>query len=317
MFSCIFEHHLQVVTDDEIKDYLEFSLSIAKKHLNFIKDVYTKESIPVPVGFGEQDIRKDAPRLFSDMFMVFYVVEMARADLLTYGSALSSSTRQDIVDYFEMCMLDTIKTYKKGVHLLLSKGMDIVPPTIPYPKKVDFVDKKSFTSAIGGKTRPLTALEIKHLQVNINTNTLGKTFMLGFSQVASSDKLRKYFYEGAQLADKQIKQLGTYLINDDLPSPKLMDGHLTDSTTPPFSDKLMLYHTTLSNGIGIQNYGLAVSKIMRHDIHFKLASLTAGISKYSNDGMNININRGWLEEPPSAADRQKLSRMSPGSQPKN
>ncbi|SDQ08748.1 DUF3231 family protein [Virgibacillus salinus] len=317
LFKCVFEHHLQVVEDEEIKDYIEFALDISKKHLNIIKDIYTKENIPIPVGFGEQDIRKEAPRLFSDMFMVFYITEMTRAGLLTYGGALSSSSRQDIIDYFDMCIQDTSKTYRRGIELLLAKGMDILPPNIPYPSKVDFVDRKSFTSAINAKNRPLSAQEIKHLQVNINSNTLGKSFMLGFSQVASSDKLRKYFYEGAQLADKQIKQLGSVLIQDNLPSPKLMDAHVTDSTTPPFSDKLMLYHTTLSNGIGIQYYGLAVSKILRHDIHAKLATLTAGIAKYSNQGVNITINNGWLEEPPTAADRKKLSKMSPGNPPNN
>ncbi len=316
LFCCVFEHHLQVVEDEEIKDYVEFALDISKKHLTMIKGIYTKENIPIPAGFGEQDIRKEAPRLFSDMFMVFYITEMTRAGLLTYSGAISSSSRQDIIEYFDMCIQDTISTYKRGIQLLLSKGMDIFPPTIPYPSKVDFVEKKSFASVIGGESRPLTAMEIKHLQVNINTNTLGKTFMHGFSQVASSDKLRQYFYEGAKLADRQIKQLGTFLINDNLPSPKLMDAHLTDSTTPPFSDKLMLYHTTLSNFIGLQYYGLAVSKIMRHDIHTKLATLTAGISKYANKGMNLTINNGWLEEPPTAADRKKLSKNSSGSQQK-
>ncbi|MFB4168843.1 DUF3231 family protein [Virgibacillus sp. JSM 102003] len=316
LFCCVFEHHLEVVEDEEVKDYIEFALDISKKHITMIKEIYTKENIPVPAGFGEQDIRREAPRLFSDMFMVFYITEMTRAGLLTYGGALSSSSRQDIIKYFDMCIQDTIKTYERGIKLLLAKGMDILPPTIPYPSKVDFTEKKSFVSAIGGKTRPLTAIEIKHLQVNINTNTLGKTFMHGFSQVASSDKLRKYFYDGAKLADRQIKQLGSFLINDNLPSPKLMDAHLTESTTPPFSDKLMLYHTTMSNFIGLQYYGLAVSKIMRHDIHAKLATLTAGIAKYANEGVSLTINNSWLEEPPTAADREKLSKMSPGSQSK-
>jgi len=161
LFACVFEHHLQVVEDDEIKDFIVFALDIAKKHLKMIEDIYTKENIPVPVGFGDQDVRKDAPRLFSDMYMVFYITEMSRAALQTYGSALSSSSRHDLIDYFEMCIQDTIKTYKKGKYLLLSKGMDISPPNIPYPKKVDFVENQSFTSLMAGKSRPVTALEIK------------------------------------------------------------------------------------------------------------------------------------------------------------
>lgn len=313
LFASVFEHYLQVVEDDEIKDFILFVFDISKKHLTMIEDIYTKENIPIPVGFGEQDVRKDAPRLFSDMFMVFHITEMARAGLLTYASALSTSSRHDIVDYFDMCIQDTVKTYKKGIYLLLSKGMDITPPSIPYPKKVDFVENQSFISLFAGKTRPVTAMEIKHLQININTNTLGKAMMTAFCQVASSEQLRKYFKEGASLAERQIKQLGDLLMSENLPSPKLMDAHITDSTTSPFSDKLLMFHTTLSNAIGIQNYGTAVSKIMRHDIHTQFATLTAGISKYGNEGMNMMINMGWLEEPPAAADRDKLSKMSSGT----
>lgn len=313
LFSCIFEHHLEVVKDDEVKEYLKFTLKTSKKHLNMMKEIYTEENIPVPVGFGEQDIRIDAPRLFSDIFMVFYIFQMSKAALITYGSTLSGSHRKDIIDYFKTCLNDTVITFEKGLHLLSSKGHDTPSPTIPYPKKVDFVEKKSFISLITGKNRPLTALEIKHLQLNINTNILGKALMLGFSQVASSNKLRKYFQQGAQVANRQIKELGNFLINENLPVPSSMEAHVTDSTTPPFSDKLMLYHASLANGIGISNYGQAVSKIMRHDLHAQFAILLADIVKYSNEGMNLTIQYGWLEEPPTAADRKQLSKNSPGS----
>lgn len=313
MSVCVFEHHLNLVEDDEIKAYLEFALQTSRKHLNMIEEIYSKEGIPKPVGFGEQDIRKNAPRLFSDLFMVFYVTQMAGAGLITYGSSVASSSRQDILDYFKMCLEDTVAIYEKGSRLLLTKGKDYYSPTIPYPRKNDFVENASFISLIAGKNRPLTGLEIKHLQLNINTNILGKALMLGFSQVASSEKLRKYFQQGAQIADRQIKELGKFLMGDNLPVPSTMDAHITDSTTAPFSDKLMLFHTSLANGIGIQNYGMAVSKMLRHDLHGQFALLTGDIANYANKGLNLIIDRGWLEEPPTAPDRQKLSDMSPGN----
>lgn len=313
LFACVYTHHLGVVQDEATREYLEFALDTSKKHVVELKEIFTKENIPVPVGFGEQDIRKDAPLLFSDPFMVFYTVEMARAAMLTYAEELASASRQDILDYFKRCLNDSVVTFEKGLHLLKMQGKDISVPPIPYPKKVDFVEKKSFISMFAGKNRPLTGLEIKHLQVNINTNILGKAMMLGFSQVASSEQLRKYFQRGAELADHQIKQLGDFLYSANLPTPSLMDAHVTDSTTPPFSDKLMLYHASLANGIGISNYGLAVSKIMRHDLHAQFALLTTEIAKYSNEGMNLIIEKNWLEEPPTAADRKKLANYSSGS----
>ncbi|SDH42888.1 Protein of unknown function [Alteribacillus persepolensis] len=307
LFCCIFKHHLHVVEDDDVKQYIESALRVSQKHLHMIENIFKQENIPVPVGFGKQDLHPDAPRLFSDIFMVFYMTEMSRAGFETYGSALSTSARHDIIQYFETCLQDTISLYKHGMYLLLEKGMDITSPEIPYPKKVDFVEKPSFISAIAGKSRPLTSLEIKHLQININTNTLGKALMVAFSQIASSAELRSYFREGCQLAEKQINDLSEILMADNLPSNKIIDTEVTDSTISPFSDKLLLYHTVMSNGVGIQNYGTAMSKITRHDVHLKFASLSVGIGKYVNKGMKAMIEHGWTEEPPSSADREKLS----------
>ncbi|MGG1397739.1 DUF3231 family protein [Bacillus salipaludis] len=81
MFSCVFEHYLQIVEDDEVRDFIEFALRLARRHVEEIKNIFMAEKIPVPVGFGEQDVRKDAPKLFSDLFMVFYTYQMASASL--------------------------------------------------------------------------------------------------------------------------------------------------------------------------------------------------------------------------------------------
>jgi len=314
LFCCVFEHYLQVVKDDEVKDFVEFALALSRRHLEDIKNILMMEKIPVPVGFGEQDIRKDAPRLFSDMFMVFYITNMSSASLMIYGNAFSNASRQDIMNYFRSSLNDSAETYERGIHLLLSKGMDISSPTIPYAKKVDFVEKKSFISIITGRDRPLTANEIKHLHYNINTNILGKSLMIGFSQVASSEKLKKYFREGAELSDNQIMSFATHLTKQDLPSPKLTDEHITDSTSSPFSDKLMLYHASLAGTVALTNIGTALSQMMRHDLAAELMKFIPLIGKYNNDGLNMMIEHGWLEEPFTAADRVEISKSSSGNQ---
>ncbi|MCB5238619.1 DUF3231 family protein [Niallia circulans] len=314
MLCCVFDHFLQVVEDGEVKNYIEFAITLSQKHLKQMENIFNRENIPIPVGFGEQDVRKDGPRLFSDIFMIFYITQMAGAAVITYGHAYTNATRQDIMDYFRNNIDDAVETYEKGIHLLLLKGVDISHPTIPYPKKVDFVEKKSFISIFTGRDRPLTANEIKHYHYNIITNILGKSLMIGFSQVASSEKLREYFQEGAKLASKQIKIYTNRLINQDLPSPKLMDTHITDSTASPFSDKLLMYHVSLAGNMALANIGTALSEMLRHDLAAEYIALIPTIGKYNNDGLNIMIEQGWLEEPYTAADRKKLSKHSSGNQ---
>ncbi|MGD7022330.1 DUF3231 family protein [Rossellomorea vietnamensis] len=312
VYNCVFCYFLDIIEDDEIRNFISMSQSISQKHLHQIKVIFKQEGIPIPSAFGDQDIRMGSPRLFSDIFMVFYTTEMARAAFAAYGSALGTSYRHDVITYFEMCLKDTKEVYKKGIALLMAKGFDITSPEIPYPQKVDFVEKESFISIVMGKSRPLLALEIKHLQKNIYTNAHGKALMLGFSQVASSEKLRNFFREGSQLADKQIRELSTFLLREDLPSPRVLDDQVTDSTSSPFSDRLMLTHASMASATGIMNYGAALSKILRHDIHAQFISLTAGVGKYADEGLTMMISNGWLEEPPTAADRKKLSERSAG-----
>jgi hypothetical protein len=314
MFTCVFEHFLQVVEDDEVKDYVEFALSLSKRHVKQVSDIFTLENIPIPIGFGEQDVRKDAPRLFSDMFMIFYITQMASISMTIYSSAYGNASRQDIMNYFRNNINDSAETYERGIHLLLSKGMDLSSPTIPYAKKVDFVEEKSFISIITGRDRPLIAPEIKHLQFLLNTNILGKSLMIGFSQVASSQKIRKYFHEGAKLAGKQIKGLSIVLEKQDLPSPKLFDAHVTDSTSSPFSDKLLMFHGSLAGSVALTNMGTALGQMMRHDLATEIMAFIPVIGKYNNDGLNMMIEHGWVEEPFTAADRKKLSESSPGNQ---
>lgn len=49
---------------------------------------------------------------------------------------MPTHVQQDIMKYFRNCTNDSVETYERGVHLLLSKGMDPSFPTIPYAKKL-------------------------------------------------------------------------------------------------------------------------------------------------------------------------------------
>ncbi len=93
-----------------------------------------------------------------------------------------------------------------------------------------------------------------------------------------------------------------------------MDAHVTDSTSSPFSDKLMLFHGGLSGSVALSNMGAALGQVMRHDIAAELLALIPVIGKYNNDGINMMIEHGWLEEPFTAPDRKRLSESPPRNQ---
>ena len=86
------------------------------------------------------------------------------------------------------------------------------------------------------------------------------------------------------------------------------DHEVSKSQEPPFSDKLLMFHFGLMNFSGSGNYGMSVAASQRKDIAGVYARLNAEILLYAEDGANIMIEEGWLEQPPLAADRNDLSK---------
>ncbi|MEH7748464.1 DUF3231 family protein, partial [Neobacillus drentensis] len=92
-----------------------------------------------------------------------------------------------------------------------------------------------------------------------------------------------------------------------LNSPISWQSHVTSSTTAPFSDKWMMYQIQLSTQVAIAFYGAALSVTSRRDLGEKYVALTSELLRYAEDGANLMIDNGWLEEPPKASDRRKLA----------
>ena len=85
------------------------------------------------------------------------------------------------------------------------------------------------------------------------------------------------------------------------------DGEVTDCTQPVFSEKLMMFMISILTGLSIQYYGLGIAVSPRRDIGVMYNRLSTEVQLYGEDGANIMIKHGWLEEEPKSADRDKLA----------
>jgi len=304
--SCVLKYFLEKVEDKEIKPVVEYALQLAKKHLQTIEEILNHEDIPIPHAFSEKDVNIHAPKLFDDIFIISYVHHLSRLALQMYGYNYPITVRSDIHDFAKECMASTTELEDQARQVKLSKGIYTKPPLIPMPKKVDFVKQQSFLTGWFGDRRPLTAIEITNLYVNIQTNSLGKALIMGFAQVAKSEKIKEYFVRGRDIASKHIEVFHSILNNEHIPAPMSWDHNVLDSTVAPFSDKLMLAHINSINASGQVNYGIAVSSSPRRDLISHYMRLQMEVMKYTEDGINIMIDEGWLEQPPHTVDRDAL-----------
>jgi hypothetical protein len=57
----------------------------------------------------------------------------------------------------------------------------------------------------------------------------------------------------------------------------------------------------------IAHYGRSLGLSPRRDLGANYVRLTAEIALFTEDGANIMIDNGWLEQPPHATDRDQLT----------
>ncbi|WP_394218947.1 DUF3231 family protein [Halobacillus trueperi] len=299
-----FQHH---VMDRDAKQLLGENAKLIKERISAYQEIFTQEGMKVPHGFGEQDVFLEAPRMFSDKFYLFYLKEMSRTSIINYSNALFASHRRDIRMFLKKNMEEYVKVFNDAVEALLEKGIVIRTPSIPIPTEISFVEDTAFLGKLRGKQRSISAQEIKELYVNLDTNMLGKSLMIAFSQSAKSEDLKQYLHRGKKISHKHIDIFINQLTDEDLPAPQLWDPEVTESKIPPFSDRLMHYHTGMASASGMANYGMALSQIARKDLSLSFARLVWETAKFASDGAVLSIKKGWLEQPPLAPDRDQLS----------
>lgn len=309
--SCQFHHFLEVVEDKEIKSLLQKSLDLGKGNLRTLEEILRKEEYPIPYGFSvEKDVSLSAPKLFSDIYVLHYLHSATQIALQGYTVNLALAVRADIYSYFHECITQLTNLMRRIKEVLLRKGLYSRSPYLPIPNSVDFVKKQSFLNGFLGDKRPLTGMEISNIYSNYQRNELGIITMIGFSQVAQSKEVTKFLLRGKEMAKNQCKVLGDVLTKEELPLPSSLDAEVTASTAFTFSDKLMMFYVTALTGLSIGYYGTAIAMSSRRDIGLAYIQLTKEILEYAEDGANILIENGWLEQPPMALNRNKLAHQN-------
>lgn len=308
---CILSYFLEKAEDDEIKPIIKFALELSQSHIQKIKAILTKEKNVVPYGFSiKEDVDLTAPRLYSDSYVLNFIHQMSKVGLSSYGGSVAASVRDDIKTYYMECLSETMQLYKNSTDLLLSKGLYIRSPSLPNLEKVEFVKKQWFMLDVFGEKRPLTAAEVDNLFANLQRNALGVATLTGFSQVAQDKDVKQIFLKGLEIGNKHIKLFRGKLEESKLPAPMGWDSEITNSTAYTFSDKLMMFYTSGLITLSVGYYGTAVSQSPRGDISAMYNRLSLEVQLYAEDGANIMIKNGWLEQPPMASDRDELVRKN-------
>lgn len=299
-------HFLENVNDESVRGMLNEAYNISNSHKKDVAALLTSEGAMLPVGFSDNDVYGKAPRLYSDTFYLFYLANMSIFGMTYKSLAFYHAARSDARAHFSNSVKQIIDFYGKLAELMLTKGVFLRSPIVEVNKETDYIDKKDFFAGIFKEPRPLLLVEIGNIFTNIITCLTGRSLVEGFAQVAESEELRRYFARGKDLLDEHMEFLTTKLKDGGIPVPSSSDMAVTASKQAPFSDKLMLYHTSAIAIIHMRNISDAIIGSQRRDLTAAFARLSVETAGYAADGMDIMIRNGWMEQPPRAINHREL-----------
>ncbi|MBP1950868.1 hypothetical protein J2Z82_003840 [Virgibacillus litoralis] len=309
MLVRVIDHFLITNKDSEALEILRNFHEKEQDLVNEIKGIFKREGVAVPVAFTENDVNLNAPQLYDDIFDIMYLRMMMKIATGLHALHMTMSYRKDIIDLYKRCSAFSEDYYEKTTTYLLEKGVLPRSPAVTLPNHVAFANDKDYRAGFkfSGNRRVLNTVEVSYIYQGIESNVVGMKLMTGFAQVAQEKDVIKYFFRGKELAKKIISRFGEILMDSDINIPSTSSGRVTDSTISPFSDKLMMYNTSLLSTFGLGSNALGTSFSLRNDLPFKMAMSAKDIFNFASDGGNLMITHGWTEEPPQMEDRGKLS----------
>lgn len=303
---CLLKYFIHHLHDDQIKGMLQKGLNLSQSHLTSIRAVFVDEQIPVPIGYSDEDIDFSSPPLFHDPFALSFVYNMTRFSMINSSFITANVARPDILEFFAEATRKSVALYTECVEMLLSKGLYDRPPMIEYPSQTEYISKQSYLDGFLGNKRPLNAIELTELFFNIERNYFGVLLTLGFLQVVKDKEIKQYIKRGKAISENQIETFNKLLQEENMLGLVPVSMEVTDSTTSPFSERLVMSLMHFLNSLDITLIGHALSTSMRTDLAVHYSKLIGEILLYAKDGFDIMVERKWLEQPPHATNRKQL-----------
>lgn len=304
------EYFIEQADDSRAKKIMQDTHKKITNYLDDIKNILKKEGAVIPVGFTEQDVNPGVPKLYDNMFDIMFLRLLKEMSMGLHTLHINMAYRKDIVLLYKELTAFTQSIYDECVDYLQEKDVLPRPPAVSMPKSVNFATGTNYMSGFNlfSDKRALNTVEVSHLYNTIESNVLGMQMITGFAQVANEPEVKKYFIKGKELAKKIVTDYTQLLLQSDIQPSSTWGAKATDSKVAPFSDKLMMYCTSLfcSFGLGSSTIGTAFS--LRSDLPLTFMATAKDIFTYGMDGGKIMAKNGWLEEPPQMENRNDLTK---------
>jgi hypothetical protein len=308
MSNVVLEYFTLTSETEDAKSLCREAKNISDSAIQFCESVLRKDNYPIPKGFSiKEDLNPNAPKMYTDVFIMFYLNNLAKLGISLTSMAYSDSAREDVRNFFHEQLQNMATLFDRTTSTLLEKGVFVRPPLITSTHETQPLADKGFLGNFFNDNRELTAREANELHKNVFMNYIGKNLLIGFIQSVSNQELKALLQHGKQLSLDIIDKLSSLLIQNDLPVSMTWDTNVLDAQTAPFSEKLITFHIEQLNQMGVANYGYSAAVSTRKDLKTTYAKIIADVYQYEENIKTFMLNNDWMEKPPVVLSRDKLA----------
>ncbi|MGJ7922086.1 DUF3231 family protein [Neobacillus sp. LXY-4] len=302
MILRMLEYFIEKADDEKAKGIMTDLYGEIDLYVGKVTAILQNEGAVIPVGFTSQDVNKEVPKLYDNGFDIMFIRLLKQISMGLHALNITMAYREDIIVLFKELTAMTQKYYNLCTQYLLEKGMLARAPYVSMPNSIEFVKDTSYLSGLAmnpfTEKRTLNTVEVAHLHHSIESNVIGMQMILGFAQCANETEVKNFFHQGAELAKSIVKELSETLLESGIQSPEPSGGNVTPSTVAPFSDKLMMYCTSMFCSFSMGSNSLGTAFSLRNDLPTKMTIFMKDVFEYAHHGGKIMIKNGWMEEPP-------------------
>ena len=155
-----------------------------------------------------------------------------------------------------------------------------------------------------GRNRPLVAPEVLQLQTTFQSTDIFRFILQSFFQTKSSEQ-STHFERGVKMCHDQLSEIQHIYEKYELPKLLTIDSEVYADIGAPFSDRLMLYKTSMITSANASKYGAAASATLRKDIGATFVKIAGQVLLFAEDTGNLLIKHRMLDEAPLVKKTQQ------------
>lgn len=298
MMSVLIPYYLTHTKDQTIGELLKKALTYSEQILNETKKYLEQEEHPLPIGFTDEDVDLNGPKVFTDEFHLLLLNTQALYGQTVYSLGISTAFRADIRNFFKQSLNMAVDLFDQSMDLIIQKGLHRPVILAPTYEKAGFVEKTSFIGNLFGEDRPLTVMEMNNLVMNLKRAAVAAAFAKAVIPCVTSTEIRDYLIKGKNLAIAHVDTWQKFLSENGIANFPTWENEIIEVHLSPMSEKIIFAKWGQFVQAAVGRYGTSLATCQRRDIGAQYAKIIAETAFYGDEGTKIGINHGIIEQIP-------------------